>query len=347
MTHEPYPVGMAEPEGDLPAILDLINRGPLDFRGVHNFGRGFREQILGEYLAEDPEKAQQWDIYFSNQDLKEWLLKDEPEVYDVNNGLRAALILHGYQDHGLKELNDLNLFARVEVAKQQVAGSNRPEVVYGSVLSRIRTIGSEYGIGDQIDLYASSAQFYENLFQAEAKLARSSVNTDQSLITDAYIAMSLFSTEVMRFRDAICIAPDVYDLHNEAIVYLVQNGLYDQDAQAATADFWAMLARQYKHSDPAIRETALLSLASLRTLYPNDKEYRRLARRVRSAHGITSLLAAESKSGIPLSPEEDELVQVITNDLILPTVTRSSIDLAVWHTTDQMLDAANRSPAGK
>ncbi len=347
MTRESYPVGMAEPEGDLPAILDLINRGPLDFRGAHNFGRGFREQILGEYLAEDPEKARQWDIYFANQDLKGWLLNDEPGVYDVNNGLRAALILHGYQDHGLKELNDLNLFARVEVAKQQVAGSNRPEVVYGSALGRIRTIDSEYGIDDQIDLYVSNAQFYEYLFQAEAKLARSSVNTDQSLITDAFIAMSLFSTEVMRFRDAVCIAPEVYYCHAEAIDYLDQNGLYDQDAQAATADLWAMLARQYKHPDPAIRETALLSLANLRAEYPDNKEYRKLARKVRSAHGVTSLLAPESKTGIPLTPEEDELVQIITNDLLLPTVTRSSIDLSVWRASDQILDVANRLPTDK
>lgn len=318
---------LAEPEVDIPSMLDLINRGVLS-AGYGIEPHAHRDAVIGIYMTVNPEKAAEWDTYFAKKDLAEYEAKQDPDLQDIISGMEATLVLDSYEvNSGLP--SKAALFMRTETAKHDFFGEAYPGKTYEpatieAIVAEITDSGES--LDSQIVGLALNERVLELFYQAETRLRSSIFGADFDRTRDAYVAKTLVSRELMRFRDVAHWAPGLLEWNNQAIEYLQQNDLINDEVEAVAQNLLAGIAKRYRHPDPNVRKAGLTALADLRTRYPDEREYRKLARRVRASYGVTSIIPVFSQKGQRLSGEEDALVRQITDDLLLPTVLPSDFE---------------------
>lgn len=116
---------------------------------------------------------------------------------------------------------------------------------------------------------------------------------------------------------------DLYNTLNESDMALEKYGLDHPQLPELEQTMFEGMARRFTDPDRAIRVTALTALDTLRQMYPDERAYKKLSKRVRATYTVLSLFGPSRIAAF----EEESLVRRITGDLRMPTVFHSDIDL--------------------
>lgn len=162
----------------------------------------------------------------------------------------------------------------------------------------------------------------EHLIPLNIYLADKGFEVAKQRLLEAHINL-MQTTNYLLSIDGYLDITHVHSILEKSDRALQQYGLDHPQLPELERTMFEGMAKRSTDPDRAMRVTALTTLDRLRKLYPDERAYKKLAKRVRAAYTILNI----SRPYRTVTPEEESLVRRITGDLRMPPVLDSDLDL--------------------